>query len=287
VSGKRRYAAGRASRQYNAADPENRLVAAELERRWEQALTRVRELEQQLAARRVEQSRVPVIEAADLATLGTDLEAVWDDPKCDVRLKKRVVQALIREVVADVAESGRETRLVIHWVGGAHTELRVPRRGRGQCRPTAANVIATVRVLARVLSDSTLAAVLNCHGLRTGRGNRWTATRVTSLRNHHKIACYRPEVKATEGWLTLTEGADLLGAAPGTLRLAVERNGVPGEHPLSEGPWVFRRADLQTDATRAVAERARHRRGDSPKVELPEIAAIAWRGSMQPNSNAR
>jgi hypothetical protein len=264
-----RYTAGRAGRQYNAADPENRLVAAELERRWEQALTRVRELEQQLAARQAEQSRVPVIDAADLATLGADLEAVWDDPKCDVRLKKRVVQALIREVVADVAESGRETRLVIHWVGGTHTELRVPRRGRGQCSPTATNVIVAVRVLARVLTDNHLAAVLNRHGLRTGRGNRWTTMRVASLRNHHKIACYRPEVKATEGWLTLTEGAELLGVAPGTLRLAAERKEVPGEHPLSEGPWVFRRADLRTDEARAVAERARHRRGD-PAEANPE-----------------
>lgn len=264
-----RYAAARASRQYNAADPENRLVAAELERRWEQALTRVRELEQQLAARQAEHARVPVIDAADLAALGADLEAVWDDPNGDVRLKKRVVQSLIREVVADVAESGRETRLVIHWVGGAHTELRVPRRGRGQCSPTAANTIAAVRVLARVLSDDNIAGVLNRHGLRTGRGNRWTAMRVTSLRNHHKIACYRPEVKVSEGWLTLTEGAEVLGVAPGTLRLAAERNEVPGEHPLPEGPWVFRRADLQTDAARAVAERARHRRGD-PAEANPE-----------------
>jgi hypothetical protein len=264
-----RYAAGRASRQYNAADPENRLVAAELERRWEQALTRVRELEQQLAARQVEQSRVPVIDAAELATLGSDLEAVWDDPNCDVRLKKRVVQALIREVVADMAESGRETRLVIHWVGGAHTELRVPRRGRGQCRPTAANVIAAVRVLARVLSDDNLAGVLNRHGLRTGRANRWTAMRVTSLRNHHGIACYRPAVKESEGWLTLTEGAELLGVATATLRLAAERGEVPGEHPLPEGPWVFRRADLETDAARAMVERARRRCG-APAAANPE-----------------
>ena len=105
--------------------------------------------------------------------------AVWDDPDCDIRLKKRVVQSLIREVVADVTESGRETRLVLHWVGGVHTELRVPRSGRGQCSPTATNVIDAVRVLARVLSDQHLAAVLNRHGLPTGRGNRWTAMRVT------------------------------------------------------------------------------------------------------------
>src|SRR5262249_57241343 len=76
--------------------------------------------------------------------LARDLEAVWDDPGCDVVLKKRLVQALIREVVADVAESGREIRLVIHWEGGVHTELRLPRRGRGQCSPTAADMVAAV-----------------------------------------------------------------------------------------------------------------------------------------------
>lgn len=264
-----RYAADRAARQYNAADPENRLVAAELERRWEQALTRVRELEGRLTQRQAERERAPTIDAAELATLGADLEAVWADPDGDVRLKKRVVQSLIREVVADVAESGRETRLVIHWVGGAHTELRVPRRGRGQCSPTAADVIAAVRVLARVLSDQHLAAVLNRHGLPTGRGNRWTAMRVTSLRNHHGIACFRPAVKESEGWLTLTDGAELLGVATATLRLAAERGEVPGEHPLPEGPWVFRRTDLQTDAARAVVARARHRCG-TPAAANPE-----------------
>ncbi len=92
--------------------------------------------------------------------------------------------------------------------------------------------------------------------------------RVTSLRNHHKIACYRPDVKAMESWLTLTESAELLGVAPGTLRLAAERKEVLGEHPLPEGPWVFRRADLQTDAAQTVAERARRRRGDPAKANL-------------------
>src|SRR5262249_37716073 len=150
---------------------------------------------------------------------------------------KRLVQALIREVVADVAESGREIRLVIHWEGGVHTELRLPRRGRGQGSPTAADRVAAGPGPGRGPPARAIAGVLNRHGLRTGRGNRWTAMRVTSLRNHHGIARFRPAVKESEGWLTLTEGAELLGVASATLRLAAERGGVPGEHPLSEGPW--------------------------------------------------
>jgi DNA invertase Pin-like site-specific DNA recombinase len=256
-----RYAAGRAARQFDAADPENRLVAAELERRWEGALRRVQELERRVAERQAACDRCPPPSSEELADLAADLEAVWADPDCDVRLQKRIVQALIREVVADVDMDRKETVLTIHWEGGAHTELRLPRRGRGQCRPTAADIVAAVRVLARVNSDRAIAGVLNRHGLLTGRGNRWTAMRVVSLRNHHGIACYRAEVKAAEGWLNLTEAAAALGVTPRTLRQAAERGEIPSEHPLAEGPWVFRRANLETEAARLVVERARLRTG--------------------------
>jgi DNA invertase Pin-like site-specific DNA recombinase len=256
-----RYAAGRAAKQFDAADPENRLVAAELERRWEQALQRVRELEQRVTERQAVRDHFPQPSGEALADLAADLEAVWANPRCDVRLQKRVVQTLIREVVADVDMERKETILVIHWEGGIHTELRLPRRGRGQCQPTAADVIAAVRVLARTSGDRVIAGILNRHGLRTGRGNRWTTMRVTSLRNHHGIACYRPDVQATEGWLNLTEAAAVLGVAARTLRLAAEKGEVPSEHPLAEGPWVFRRSDLETEAARKVVERACRRRG--------------------------
>jgi DNA invertase Pin-like site-specific DNA recombinase len=257
-----RYAAGRAARQFDAADPDNRLVAAELERRWEQALQRVGELEQRVSERRSLRDRCPPPSLEELADLAADLEAVWADPGCDVRLQKRLVQALIREVVADVDVERKEVILVIHWEGGLHTELRLPRRGRGQCQPTATTVIEAVRVLAQTNSDRLIAGILNRNGLRTGRGNRWTAMRVTSLRTYHGIACYRPEVQAAEGWLNLTEAAGILGVATATLRLAAEKGEIPAEHPLSDGPWIFRRAELETEAARKVVERARRRCGD-------------------------
>jgi hypothetical protein len=63
--------------------------------------------------------------------LAVDLKAVWRDPTADVRLKKRIVRELIREVIADLDEQGGEIILVVHWMGGVHTELRLPRRRRG------------------------------------------------------------------------------------------------------------------------------------------------------------
>jgi DNA invertase Pin-like site-specific DNA recombinase len=256
-----RYEAQRARKQFDAVDPENRLVADELERRWNQALERVHQLEQAVdhCARRSENDiNVSVGEFQDLAA---ELESVWNDSATDIRLKKRIVRALIEEVVADVDAEAGEIILVIHWRGGVHTELRLPRRRRGCCLATSKDTVAAVRSLVRICDDTAIAGVLNRNGLRTGRGNRWTRERVTSLRAKRSIPCYSAEQRD----LTLTEAAKLLGVSPITLRLAVERGQIEADHPLPDGPWIFRRQALQTEAAGKVVEQARHHRATPAK----------------------
>src|SRR3989441_6156918 len=153
--------------------------------------------------------------------LAADLEAVWHGPHADVRVRKRIVRTLIQEVIVDVDAAAGEIILVIHWKGGVHTELRLPRRRRGQnSSQTSKDVIEAVRVLARICSDDVLAITLNRNGLVTGRGNRWTRERVTALRTHHEIPCYDRGRRGAEGWMNLTEAAHVLGIRAGTLRLA-------------------------------------------------------------------
>ena len=120
-----------------------------------------------------------------------------------MRLKKRIVRTLIHEVIADVDTAAGEVILVIHWRGGVHTELRVPRRRRGQSNAhTSKEIVAAVRRLALICDDLAIAGVLNRNGLRTGRGNRWTRMRVTSLRNTNGIAVYCPQRQEAEGWMS-------------------------------------------------------------------------------------
>jgi DNA invertase Pin-like site-specific DNA recombinase len=254
-----RYAAQRAQKQYDATDPDNRLVADELEHRWNTALQRVRDLElrieQQCGSR--ELSPAGTIEA--FADLADDLEAIWNKPSSGARLKKRIVRTLIHEVVADIDAEASEVVLVIHWQGGLHTELRVPRRRRGTAASTNPDIIAAVRILARVSTDRVIAGLLNRNGLKTGRGNRWTQERITSLRTYHEIPNHCPETKKREGWMTLTEAASFLGLSSRTVRLAVERGDLPGEHPLSDGPWVFRHGDLTSHRAHQLVERIQGR----------------------------
>jgi len=255
-----RYAASRAQRQYDAADPENRLVADELERRWNQALGRVREIEERISQHEGAHDSDPAPTLGEFTALAERLEALWEHPDTDARLKKRIVRSLIHQIMVDVDSTAGEIVLVIHWIGGVHTEVRVPRRRRGQnSTQTAPETLEAVGSLARICSDAMIANVLNRNGRRTGRGNFWTRERVTALRSHHEIPVYSDERRAAEGWLNLTQAARLVGVSARTLRLAVERGELLAEHPLPDGPWIFRRDVLITVEARTLAARAKSR----------------------------
>jgi DNA invertase Pin-like site-specific DNA recombinase len=254
-----RYAANRAWKQFDAADPENRLVVDELERRWNTALAQVHTLEARIAQHANGSGLLPVPTLEEFADLGNDLESAWESPVSDARLKKRIVRTLIEEVIADIDANAAEIILHIHWKGGVHTELRLPRRRRGQATRTSKDVVAAVRSLARICTDDAIAGTLNRNKLRTGRGNRWTRERVVSLRQWNEIPCYAQERRLQEGWLNLKEAASVLGISPRTLRLSVERGEIPGEHPLDDGPWIFNRQSLETPTAALVVQRVKNR----------------------------
>lgn len=271
-----RYAARRCQKQYDAADPENRLVADELQRRWNQALQRVAELEGRIGQHQQERddTAVPAPQAFD--GLADQLQAVWNHPDADARLKKRILRTLIREIVADIDPQAGEVILVVHWKGGVHTELRVPRRRRGQSSaPASQETVAAVRMLACVGSDDLIAGVLSRNGVLTGRGNRWTRERVTALRSHHHIACYSTERRSKEGWMNLTEACKLLGISAQTLRLAVERGEISAQHPFADCPWIFNRKDLETETARRLVLRAR-RSSQDPATLAAERQALLF-----------
>jgi hypothetical protein len=255
-----RYTEDKAFRQYDAADPANRLVAGELEARWNRALERVAELQARVEKHIAENPAATPACSADFGSLMADLKVIWRDPTTDIPLKKRIVRELIQEVITDVDATGGEIILVIHWAGGVHTELRTPRRHRGQRKSTALEVVEAVRMLACKCTDDVIAGVLTRNDLRTANGNRWTRERVTSLRNYHGIPVYRPDTCEAEGWMNLAQAAALLGISPRTLRVAAEQGEIEATHPLPEGPWLFNRAILEREETTRLVERVRSRR---------------------------
>jgi DNA invertase Pin-like site-specific DNA recombinase len=251
-----RYAAERAQRQYDASDPENRLVTAELERRWNVGLQHVREIEVRIEQHGAAADANPAASMEELYQLSQQLETIWTDPATSVRLKKRIVHTLIEEVLVDVDSVASELVLTLHWKGGAHTELRLPRRRRGQCSTqTSRELIEAVEVLARICSDDLIAGILNRNGHLTGRGNRWTRERVTALRSHHRIPCNKPDEQQPQPWMNLTDAAAQLDVSPRTLRLAIDRGDISADHPFADGPWVISRDVMQGESAQALKRR--------------------------------
>jgi septal ring factor EnvC (AmiA/AmiB activator) len=101
---KARYEASRIERQYQVTEPENRLVAAELEKRWNNALTHVTEMERRLEEARVLAPQLTAEQRQQLLALGDDLEQLWDHPRSPVTLKKRILRTVLQEVVANTTD---------------------------------------------------------------------------------------------------------------------------------------------------------------------------------------
>ena len=186
-----RYEAAYARRQYDAVDPDNRLVAAELERRWNAALIVLREREDELdVLNRKKPEVVGEAERVDLLRMGADLKEAWDHPMATIVTRKRIVRAIIREIVVRIDDD--QIKMTVHWQGGDHTALAVKKNKAGHHRWSAEPELdPMIQALARQLPDRDIASLLNRLGKVTGRQNGWTQSRVCTFRNQRNIAPYR------------------------------------------------------------------------------------------------
>jgi excisionase family DNA binding protein len=258
-----RFEAKRAHRQYDQVDPDNRLVAAELERRWNESLANVRALEEQLAQHDAEPTITLSAKDRDrLLALGTDLPRAWDSAGTTIETRKKIVRLLIEEVVVDSVDDKLE--LIIHWQGGDHTRLSVKKNKPGQNSwVTDAEVVDLVRILARRMADGPIASILNRSGKSTGHGNSWTRARVSSLRHSHQIAPYREGERAERGEVTIEEAAAALSVSPSTILRMIKDGVLSAQHLCKGAPWIIRADDLNGEGVRAEAAARRSRRPSS------------------------
>jgi excisionase family DNA binding protein len=258
-----RYEASLAERRYAACDPDNRLIAAQLEKSWEAALRRVKACEARLNAVQLPGAGIA---APDFTGLADDLAAAWNAPGVTTRARQRLLRALVTDIIADVDEAAREVVLTIHWRGGQHSQLRVrkPRTGEHGCR-TPEEALAVMRRMAGRWSDEDIAASLNRMGMRTGQGKSWTARRVGSLRTVHGIHAYRSAEKNGE-WLTMSEAAVTLGVTNHVIRRLIKDRVLAAEQVVPGAPYQIRGGDLQHERVRAAIER----KGRPYRVDLDE-----------------
>ena len=255
------YDSQRAWKQYDSADPENRLVAAELERRWNSSLEQIKLLGQRVDQEMQKRQTIAMPDKKDFLALSKEFPLVWDHPDTDIKLKKRILRTLIEEVLVDTNPQKGFVDIVIHWKGGIHSELQVRRQKRGYSGAhTPKNVVEIIEELVKICSDDVIAGVLNRNGYRTGRNNRWNREKVVSFRAKRKIPKCTAESKKEQGWMNLTEASAYLGVSAMPLRTAVEKGQLKAVHPVPNGPWIFNCRDLETFEAITVVEGIKNRR---------------------------
>jgi DNA invertase Pin-like site-specific DNA recombinase len=260
-----RYEEKRARRQFDAVEPENRLVATELETRWNSALVQVAEAEARLAAAGKATEPLAEGQKQELTALSEDLIALWNHPEAPVQLKKRILRTVLTEIIIDDETESRTHRLRLHWAGGVHTELRVERTKRGQHRYSAnRSVIELVSDLAKICHDKVIAAILNRLGYKTGQERTWNAHRVAGLRGYHKIAPFQKQ----DSWMTLEESARELQVSNTVVKRLIRECILPAKQVVKYAPWIIEKDDLLLPAVQAQVKAARRGAHKLPQIVL-------------------
>jgi DNA invertase Pin-like site-specific DNA recombinase len=268
---KAQYEADRARRQYDAVDPQNRLVAGELEARWNEALLRVTELETRLSELDREHVSLSDDERQRLLELGSDLSRLWRQPAATIELKKRLLRTVLHEIVVIGHDDPPRYELRLHWKGGIHTELSVPRNVRGKHgHATEGQVLKLIEELSKICDDRSIAGILNRLRYRTGHGNTWDARRISQVRCQYRL----PKFEPSTDWLTMSDAAQELGISTTFAMRLIREKILPATQVVQFAPWIIRRIDLGLPSVQAAA--AAVRQGKRGPLTVPGQTELSF-----------
>jgi hypothetical protein len=255
-----RYEASLAERRYDHVDPAKRHVARELEARWNAALERVAALERRTARLDDELEARPRVDREALLRLARDLPRVWNAVGTDARAKQRIVRLLIEEIVIDLDDEAHEAVLLIHWVGGRHTEVRVARRRAGgyptDLSPSAVEVI---RTLGGQWPDRELAVTMNRMRCKTPDGLTWTTVRVAELRERLGVPAFDAETDRPRT-ISADAAAHRLGICVPSVHKLIRKGLLPATQLMPSAPWRVPVAALDAEQVRIGVQEIAERR---------------------------
>lgn len=253
------YEGKRAFEQYNEVDPRNRLVAEELERRWEEKLEELEEVKTALSE--IDQAVYLLTEEEEekILALGEQFGKVWESELCPTPMKKKIIRTVVEEVIVNLDEQKGMLYFTIHWKGGTHTQFEMLKPASGSGQKTSLEDIEVIRKMAVRYGDDEIARVLNKLGRRTGKGKRWNEQRVRTVRKNYSIAGERHSIP-DPNILTLGQAAKYCNVSRTTIKRLVESGVLRKEQVIPWAPWEIRRSDLESEEIRKILERLRDTR---------------------------
>ncbi len=212
-----RYEADLARRRFMKVDPDNRLVADELEAEWNRKLRAHTEAQEEREQRRqAEQAVLDEQQRARILALSTDLPKLWHNPATPDRERKRMVRLLIEDVTLI---KGTPVTAHVRFRSGATTTLSVPPAlSAWQLRQTSPDVVAEIDKLLDHHTDAEIAPILNQRGYTSGTGKPFQPWTVYRIRWEYELRTRYDRLRAA-GMLDKREMAERLGVAPATIKV--------------------------------------------------------------------
>jgi DNA invertase Pin-like site-specific DNA recombinase len=263
-----RYEAERAGRQYQAVEPENRLVARTLEQRWEAALAEVRRLEEAVArVARDRPARLTEAERSRILALSADIPALWGAASTTNADRKEVIRCLVDRVVVHVRQNTEYCDVTIHWKGGCASEHEVirPVRSRGQQRDGDRLRARVVELHGQGRTAAAIAATLAAEGFSPPRRRGdYNAQQVWRLLHQYGLTAKRdPGTLSTDEWW-LPDLARALGVSRRKLREWATRKWCHARQPAAPGPWIVWANRRELDRLRQLKRHSRLGQHDYP-----------------------
>jgi DNA invertase Pin-like site-specific DNA recombinase len=239
-----RYEAQRAQRQYDAVEPENRLVARTLERRWEEKLRAVEKAEQEYQTW-VEQERLKLTDEdrRDIVSLGEDLPQVWYAPSTTAADRKQILRFLVKEVIVDQKRAKGKVWFQINWQTGAVSEHWYKRRVKSYADHADIDAIRrrVYELHGEQKLDGEIAEILNEEGFLTTKGRPFNSDAIWHLRKQWHLAPVKPNgphpVQWQDGTYSVQGAAQAVGVFPGTIYKWLKTGRLRGFQLKKGSPW--------------------------------------------------
>jgi hypothetical protein len=250
------YETQKAFEQYDAVDARNRLVAAELENRWNEKLVEMERVRQRLSILQGKRCALSLEDEARIHLMGENFAEVWDSERCSPTLKKMLLRTAMEEIVVRTDDKKETLQFTIHWKGGVHTQIEMERPRSGTDTATPMEALELIRRMAVRHGDDQIASVLNRLGYATGKGKRWNQNRVATARRNYSIPGQKRALSDPER-VSLSEAARLCGVSHRTIERLVEVGLLKREQVVPRAPWAIRRSDLDAEPVRSTLDRLR------------------------------
>ena len=248
------YEAQRAFSQYDQAYPSNRLVVDTLEKRWNEKLEQVEALQQSLDAMSTTAETLNDQDRQRILSLGECFENTWNHPACPMRLKKQIARLLIKEIMVDLVDDDTQIHFIIHWHNDIHTEVKIARPGSAaKAHKTDKDDIEIIQKMATLHDDNEIAMVLGKLGRKTGKGNRWTSTRVGVARRKYFDKSQR--IERNDSLLTMVQAHEYAGVSINTITRLIDAGLLNAEQIVPYAPYAIDKSSFDTEPVLSIIKR--------------------------------